>query len=189
MVDETGDAPERKPQWPIPFGPMTPADYLCIVVLPTLAEFMDKPDDRRRLYLACIATAHMVDHVARSIRGRNAQNAVRKEVSRQGEHAVACLTVVEGVCNGAKHAGPRREEGLKFTPGTERFMPPNALGALAEGRGAHAQLPGFTLVDGAHPWFIDDYVRGAIRAIVAAYPEQFVGVDLANAAPEMDRIG
>ena len=68
-------------------------------------------------------------------------------------------------------------------------MPPNALGALAEGRGAHAQLPGLNLVDGAYPWFIDDYVRGAIRAIVAAYPGQFVGVDLANAAPDMDRVG
>ena len=54
-----------EPQFSVHFGPFTLADYLAIVVLPSLAEFAEKPDDRRRAYVACIVIAHMTNHVAK----------------------------------------------------------------------------------------------------------------------------
>jgi len=130
-----------EPQFPLHFGPFTPADYLVIVVLPTLAEFMDVPDNRRRMYLACIATAHMVDHIARTVSPTAPENyAIRKEVRAQGSYATACLDVVEAICNGTKHAGPdpRRKQAFNYAPGQERFMPP--LGSSAPGGGMAARI-------------------------------------------------
>ncbi len=179
-----------EPQFPLHFGPFYPADYLVIVVLPTLAEFMDVPDNRRRMYLACIATAHMVDHIARTVSPTAPANyAVRKEVRAQGSYATACLDVVEAICNGTKHAGPdpRRKQAFNYAPGQERFMPPLGSSAPGGGQSAAAWLPGFIVDHAGGPRFIDDCVRGVIRAFAAAYPDLFKGIDLPAADQSRDR--
>ena len=49
---------------------MTPADYLRLILLPTLADLLAEPADQRRAYLACITAAHIVDHVAVTLERR-----------------------------------------------------------------------------------------------------------------------
>jgi len=149
-----------EPQFPLHFGPFTPADYLVIVVLPTLAEFMDVPDNRRRMYLACIATAHMVDHVARTINPDGlGKYAVREAIRRQSDHAGACLAVVEGISTGTKHAGPdpKQRQQFDYAPGQERFMPPLGASAPGGGQSAAVWLPGFIVDHAGGSRFIDDW--------------------------------
>lgn len=178
------------PQFPAHFGPLTPADYLAIVVLPTLAEFMAAPDNRRRMYLACIATAHMVDHIARSINPNGlGKYAVRETIRKQSDHAGACLAVVEGISTGTKHAGPdpKQRQQFNYAPGQERFMPPLGASAPGGGQSEAAWLPGFIVDHAGCPGSVDDCVRGAIRAFATAYPDLFKGIDLTAADQSRDR--
>ncbi len=172
---------------------MTPADYLSIVVLPTLVEFMAEPADQRRAHLACITAAHLVDHVARA--GRVKFKAARKAIEGASSYATCCLEIVEGICNGTKHAGPSREAAFPFVPSCERYVAAFALNTpgagLDEGRWdnprlvvAHRIADG---VEGLCSYFIDDCVCVVIRACATAFPALLGGIDLGKIAPELDR--
>ena len=52
---------------------------------------------------------------------------------------------------------------------------------------AEAWLPGFIVDHAGGPRFIDDCLRGVIRAFAAAYPDLFKGIDLTAADQSRDR--
>ena len=174
---------------------MTPAEYLRIVVLPTLAELLAEPDDQRRAYLACITAAHLVDHVDRG--ARIGRKAVRAAAVGARPYATCCLEIVEGIANGTKHAGPSREAAFPFVPGYERYVPAfglDELGAgLDEGRWNRAGLVvAHRIADGSEglgSYFIDDCVCVVVRAYTSAFQALLGGVDIAIVAPELDRFG
>jgi hypothetical protein len=47
---------------------MTPSEYVGRIVVPTIKEALDTPGDRRRNYLACIVTYHIVDYLVVAIK-------------------------------------------------------------------------------------------------------------------------
>jgi hypothetical protein len=170
---------------------MTPADYLCLIVLPTLAECIDTPDDQRRAYLACITTAHLVDHVSVALDPTSGdRHAVRRAVRAVGPYSSGCLDIVEAVSNGTKHAAPdpKPSRPVKFAPGYERFVPAFSWNTPGAGWGeARWSGPGIVVDhDGAH-WFIDDCVRATVRAYAVAFPALFADADLGPVARELDR--
>ena len=87
---------------------MTPARYLDLIVLPTLAEVIADSADQRRAYLACITAAHLVDHVSVTLPRHHGTKPdvweVRSALGRLGPGTTAALEIVEAVCNGTKHS-------------------------------------------------------------------------------------
>ncbi len=172
---------------------MTPADYLRHIVLPTLAEFMAAPDDQRRAYLACITAAHLADHVARFTKASPKE--VRQAIGRPGDYSTRCVEIVEGVSNGTKHAGASREAKFPFVPGYERRAPAFAWDVPEAGWDVGRwNGPGLIVAhrivgeaDGLGSYFIDDCVRGAVRAYAETYPTLFASVDLSVVALDHDR--
>lgn len=171
---------------------MTPADYLRLILLPTLAELLAEPEDQRRAYLACITAAHLVDHVAvtlpRRADGKPDIRAVRSAVARLGAYSAGCLAIVEAVSNGTKHAGPDPNRSIKFSPGYERLVPAFAWDTEGAGWGEGRWSGPGIVVDhnGAH-WFLDDCVRATVRAVSIAFPDRFIGADLGPVARYLDR--
>lgn len=181
-------------------GPIiTPADYLDLIVLPTLAELLAEPVDQRRAYLACIAAAHLVDHIAVRLPprpdGRPDLRAVRSAIGRAGPHgrySAACLAIVEAVSNGTKHAlpDPKQNRPIKFMPGYERLVPAFAIGVPEAGIGqGRIGAPGLVVDHDGQHWFLDDCIRAMVRGCVAAFPDLFAGVDLGEVARGADRYG
>ena len=164
---------------------MSPAQYMEWIVLPTLAELLDNPGDQRRAYLACITAAHAIDYLARS--GRGSQSEIRTKLRERGGYAAACLAIVEGICNGTKHAGPGRDAAFKFAPGEERYVPAFAWDDPDAGWGSRWGSAGLVADLDHGSYFIDDCVRETIRSLVEAYPLSFEGVDLASVRRDQDR--
>ncbi len=161
---------------------MTPSDYLASIVLPTVAEFVAEPSDRRRAYLACIVAAHTVDHVSRAGAGNRAE--VRDAVRAQGIFARECLDLVEAVCNGTKHAAPDRRAPVQFAPGREYLFKAGSLGAvLAARHRPRWNRPGLCVERDGEDRFIDESLEGLIAAVVMAFPALFPGVDPVSVAP------
>lgn len=161
---------------------MTPADYLASIVLPTLAEFHSDPSDPRRAYLACIVSAHMIDHVVKA--GVGSKAVVRAAVRAQGNFAGECLDLVEAVCNGTKHAAPDRAAHIKFAPGHERAFKANSLGGVLAAR-LHRRWgrPGLGVERDEEDRFIDESVEGVVAAFAMAFPALFPEVDPLTVAP------
>ena len=173
---------------------MTPAEYLSIVVLPTLAEFMAEPANQRRAYLACIAAAHLVDHVARQTKDRPAkgrvEDLVRDHVYAAHEFGRPCLDIVEGVCNGTKHAGPGRGAAFPFKLGDERRREAFEFGKEGAGWGeGRWGKPGLSVSHEKITYFLDDCTRCVVWTFARAYPDLFDGVNLAVTQPDLDRWG
>ena len=168
---------------------LTPAQYLDTMVLPTLAEFLADLGNPRRAYLACMMAAHLVDQITRS--ERVDKPAVRTAIAALGGYKGEALEIVEGICNGTKHAGTGRGEPFPFAPGHEkrRF----ALEFDVEGRGFDQgdwDIPGLTVSHGGATYFIDECVRATVWGFIAAYPDRFAGVDHASVTkPGLDRWG
>lgn len=145
--------------------------YVTIVVLPTLHEFMQKPSDRRLAYLSAISTYHVIDYLMRvaSPPDRKARHAEIERISEAiRSRCPDAFTVVEGMCNGSKHCG--RDTGTPFTPGDERerrrfgFGPGNA--GWGEGQWDKPRL--VLKVDGK-----DHYIDAVIRAFLIAAADAF----------------
>lgn len=102
---------------------VTPAEYATIVALPTSKAALGARGDQRAVYLAAVATFHLVDYLARST--GSTQKAVSTEVRNICENE---FDIVEGVCNGTKHAGPGRRARFHFSLGTDRSFRPFGFG-------------------------------------------------------------
>lgn len=168
---------------------LTPAQYLDTITLPTVAEFLDDLGNPRRAYLACMVTAHLVDQVTRSQKVGKEQ--VREAISALGGYRREALEIVEGICNGTKHAGTGRDAAFPFAPGHE--MRRHAFEFDVDGRGfdeADWDIPGLTVSHRQVTYFIDECVRATIWSFMTAYPNHFAGVDhVTITKPGLDRWG
>ncbi len=114
-----------------PNTPMTPREYVETIVLPTLREFLEARDDRRRAYLACLVICHTADSLGLAeaarepafltMQGRTRKRAVdaatatvQAEILRRSGDV---FSVVQGIANGTKHPGR-----VPLLPGSERHV-------------------------------------------------------------------
>lgn len=154
---------------------MTPAEYIELVVLPTVRDFMDKADDRRLAYLSAIAAYHVTDYLMRAAKPQN-EEAGRAELRRIRDMLRCDLTefydVIEGLANGAKHCGRDAKRGARFTPGDEKYVPPFGFG---EGFGGFDQGrwdgPGLLVTVGDKRIFVDTALAYFLLGCATLFPE------------------
>lgn len=173
-----------------PNAPMTPREYVELIVLPTLHEALTARDDRRRAYLACLVVCHVADSLglaeaARAPGFAALAKGVRKDRAEaaagaaRGEAQTRCgsiFEVVRGFANGLKH--PSRSAHL---PGSEESVPAFALdtpGAGAdEGR---IDVPGLAVHSEDEVLFLDACAQQVLAAFVCAYPQHLGGIALSS---------
>jgi hypothetical protein len=86
------------------------------IVVPTVKEALADRGNRRRVYIASIVTYSLIDYIAAEIKVE------KGNVCDNVRNACApAFEVVQGVCNGTKHAG--NACGFPFKPGTDRDVP------------------------------------------------------------------
>jgi hypothetical protein len=128
--------------------------------------------DRRLAYLACIATYHVRDYLAR------AEAVSLGEIGRNIRGVCAnSFEVVEGICNGSKHCGNRRDDFL-FAPGAEQATPVFAWGAPGSGwDDSRWDGPGLLVEHNGHRMFVDYSVCAALSAYGQIFPQHFASID------------
>lgn len=102
---------------------MTPRQYMGEIVLPTLREYEETTNSRRRAYLACIVVYHLVDYLKKA-GSPDPADVMRKSCSK-------AWRVVHAVATAAKHGDnddKRNLNPLKFWSGTDDFRPPAVAG-------------------------------------------------------------
>jgi hypothetical protein len=84
---------------------MTPHQFAFEIVFPTVRSFLAARHDRRLAYLSCIATFHLVDHIAQAdaIEKWRVCDAMRLACSSDFE-------VIQGICEGRLQSGNRDAE-------------------------------------------------------------------------------
>src|SRR3569833_3150043 len=94
---------------------MTPEDYATSVVLPTLRELLADRGNLRRGILSCVASYHLIDFLAqaqcvpessKSARKKRREAEAEKIRDKLRSLCAPALEVVQGICNGTKHADP-----------------------------------------------------------------------------------
>ncbi|SEG69579.1 Nucleotidyltransferase domain-containing protein [Methylobacterium sp. 190mf] len=173
-----------------PNAPMTPREYVGLIVLPTLHEALNARDDRRRAYLACLVVSHVADSLGlaeatrdpgfAALQGRPRKRAadaatdvVQAEVKRRcGE----IWTVVHGFANGTKH--PAR---LPLLPGTEESVPAFAFDTPGAGFGeGRWDAPGLAVHVDDEVLFLDACAQQVLASFVCAYPVHLGGIALSS---------
>ena len=163
---------------------VTPAAYVDVVVLPTVREFLQSPNDRRLAYLSAIATYHVVDYLMRAAVPPDAKRNVRDaEIKRiEQEIEARCggdFHVVEGMCHGTKHCGRDGGRGKQFKPDDMKrslaFGLGPGFGTFGESHFGSTRLlvfhaPNVHVVD----WAIRDFLLAAVDA----FPKHLGSVDL-----------
>lgn len=165
---------------------MRPDQYVTIVVLPTLREFMARPDDRRLAYLSAISAYHIIDYLMRAALPPD-RKARRNEFRRISDKIRARCTdsfdVVEGICNGTKHCG--RDTGTPFTPGDEKqtlrfgFGLGPGIGGFGTGHFGPTRL---VLEIEGRKHIVDAVIRAFLIATIDAFPDELGHVLPAEAA-------
>lgn len=155
---------------------MTPAEYVELVVLPTVRDFMEKADDRRLAYLSAIATYHITDYLMRAAQPstRAAADAELKRIRETLRYDLReWYEVIEGLANGAKHCGRDAKRGARFTPGDEQYVPPFGFG---EGFGGFGQGrwdgPGLLVPAGDKQIFVDNALAYFLLGCARLFPER-----------------
>jgi hypothetical protein len=87
------------------------------IVIPTVKEALADRRNRRRVYIASIVTYCLVEYLAAEIGLHNTD--VCKSIRTVCKPA---FDIVQGVCNGTKHAGNDRGE-FRFMPGNDQNVP------------------------------------------------------------------
>lgn len=173
-----------------PNTPMTPREYVDLIVGPTLSELLDRRDDRRLAYLACLTVYHCVDAIglaeaARTpgfdqLQGRPRKSAVDAATKGVRDRVQACcgsaFELVQGIANGTKHPGR-----VPLLPGTERSFGVFGFGpgyaGFDEGRW---DVPGLGLDVDGEVVFLDHCAQQVLAAFVCAYPVHLNGVALSS---------
>ena len=169
---------------------MRPAEFAEVVVLPTVKEHLAARDNRRLAYLACIATYSLVEYLARAEAGTDMSKAALDRARDEiGKRIRAVCTpayeVVQGICNGTKHAGSDRRP-FPFTPGDEFLVdlqrtysvPPFALGTVLVTAQSGADHRPMVVAHAGKLWGIDHCVQALVAAFVASYPRHLGVVGL-----------
>ena len=152
--------------------PVTPAEFMDEVALPTAREFMAERGDRRRAYLACIAAFHLCDYVSRA-------DGVKLDVVRPTIRSLCqpSFDVVEGVCNGSKHCGRTRGT-FRHEPGGERDVPAFAFDTPGAGWGeGRWKEPGLMVQLDGQGLFVDACLQAFLVSAAKAYPAHFGSCD------------
>src|ERR1700722_10299747 len=98
---------------------MLPSEYVSVIVLPTIDEYLAATGDLRRAILACGVTYHVRDYLVAA-----GSSCSMGEVDRRIKALCAfSFDVVEGVCLGSKHVRNTKQGDFKFTPGDEKSIP------------------------------------------------------------------
>jgi hypothetical protein len=160
---------------------MLPAEYMSQVVLPTVDEYLEATGDRRRAYLACIATYHVRDYLARADAVSNSKREIERstrEIERKMRGVCAnSFEVVEGICNGSKHSGNDRNKFL-FAPGAEQAIPVFELDVAGSGLDvSRFDVPGLLVEHNGHRMFVDMSVCAALAAYGQILPQRFPSID------------
>jgi hypothetical protein len=157
---------------------VTAAEYIEIVVLPTLREFMIRPDDRRLAYLSAISTYHLTDYLMRAASpptrkaADTEMKAVRKRIATRCTDA---FVAVESMCHGAKHCG--RDVGTPFTPGDETETRRFGFGPGAAGWGdGHWGATRLQIEIDGKKHLVDAIIRAFLIAAIDSHPDQLEGV-------------
>lgn len=174
-----------------PNAPMTPREYVDLIALPTLREFLAARDDRRRAYLASLVVCHVADSLGLAEAARDPGFATLSRVKRKDATEAATKAVqaeaqrrcgeiwklVQGIANGTKH--PAR---LPLLPGTEESVPAfdwdTHTGEPDEV--TRWEAPGLAIdIDGGKV-FLDVCAQQVLGALVCAYPDHLGGISLGD---------
>lgn len=169
-------------------APMTPREYVEVIVLPTLHELLAARDDRRRAYLACLVVCHVADSIglAEAARGpgfaalsnrkrRDAVEVVTKDVQAEARRRCGgVFEALQGIANGVKHPGR-----LPLLPGSERRVSAFSFGIPDAGFGARWSVPGLALDVDGETLFLDVCAQQVLAAFMCAYPAHLGGIALA----------
>lgn len=158
---------------------MTPAEYVQVVVLPTVRDFMENAGDRRLAYLSAIAAYHITDYLMRAAQppSRTAADAELKRIRETLQQDLKeFYDVIEGMANGAKHCG-RDAKGPRFTPGDEKYVPPfgfgEGYGGLGQGRW---DGPGLQVPAGDHQIFVDTALAYFLLGCARLFPDRIPSI-------------
>ena len=155
---------------------MAPSEYVEVVVLPTVGDYLRTPSHRRLAYLSAITTFHVVDYLLRQVPSAERQDRRDKLKARCPD----AFAVVEGMCHGTKHSG-RNQGDLRFTPGDETLSRPFGFGPDCAGFGEGTFGPQRILVEhNGRQHVVDEAVVQFLRACQDAFPEHLAGTDLSD---------
>jgi hypothetical protein len=129
--------------------------------------------NRRRVYLAGIATYSLVDYLARDVGIAKAEvcNTLRALCN-------PAFDVVQGICNGTKHAG-KHERGFHFIPGEDRNVPVFALDTPGSGWDqSRLEVPGLSVEINGAELFLDTCIQIVLLSFFKLYHSQLGKLDL-----------
>ena len=156
---------------------MSPADYVNVIVIPTLREALEARGDRRRMYLACIAVFHVIDYIAvsRSVKFDALRQIVRSNCGVD-------FILMQGVSNGSKHAGG--EKGQWIAPGSERDVRPFGFGPDCAGFGeGRWDYPGLAVIHDGKEYYLDQVVQVFLIKLQTMFRSELEGIDLSFIDP------
>lgn len=142
------------------------------VVVPTVKEALSDRGNRRRVYVANIVTYSLIDYIAVEI--GIAKNDV---CDRLRSVCAPAFEIVQGVCNGTKHAGSTR--GFRFKPGDDREVPVFAFNVPSAGWGqGRWNVPGLSVEINGTELFLDTCLQVVLLTLCDIYAIQLGNVDL-----------
>jgi hypothetical protein len=152
---------------------MTPAEFASEIIAPTVREFRDQRDSRRRGILACVVTYSLADYLMKA--GAGAVWVRGREVCADE------FDIVQGVCNGSKDCRTRPQARHAFTPGGERERPRAVWGVAEWGRSIWGDEHGAVEVEHNGKTF-DLYfcVKVVLETFQSQYSHHLEGVDLTS---------
>jgi len=150
---------------------MLPAEYVSEIVLPTVNEYLAAMGDRRRGYLACIASYHVRDYLHR------AEGVGKLEIDRRmREKCAISFDVVEGISNGSKHCGNDRGD-FRFAPGAEEVVLPFAFDVGGGFDHSRWDVPGLVVEHDGHRLLVDFCLCSVLWSFGALFPLHLGQID------------
>ncbi|MFZ3180040.1 MAG: hypothetical protein WA156_07475 [Methylocystis silviterrae] len=142
------------------------------IVVPTVKEALADRRNRRRTYVAAIVTYSLAEYVAKDagIDRTDVYAALRGVCELAFE-------VVQGICNGTKHAGNSR--GFRFVPGQDRHVPVFAWGVSSAGWGqGRWGVSGLSVERNGEELFLDTCIQVVLLSFCRIYKDQLGKLDL-----------
>jgi hypothetical protein len=147
-------------------------DFASEIVIPTIKEALADRGNRRRVYIATIVTYSLIDYIAVEI--GTEKSAVYENLRKICRPA---FEVVQGVCNGAKHAGNTR--GFLFKPGDDWDVPVFAFDVPGAGWGqGRWDVPGLSVMRDGAELFLDTCLQIVLLTLCNLYKTQLGTIDL-----------
>ena len=146
--------------------------FVSDIVVPSVKEALAERGNRRRVYVASIVTYSLVDYIAAELGMGKSHvcDAVRGVCTPAFE-------VVQGVCNGTKHAGSTR--GFLFRPGDDRDVPVFAFDTPGAGWGqGRWDVPGLSVQRDGAELFLDTALQVMLLTLCDIYKVQLGNIDL-----------